>query len=163
MADKASFTPEEWTLLRRSPAMAGLVIVAASPSGPIGAVQEALAMGRILTEAKSGAGTSQLINSLAADLTSSAGGSGLEVSELVGKSPEQIRGHALETLRRAVTLVDGKAPAESSAFRRWLLTIGEKVAAAAREGGFLGIGGTDVSDQEKSALTDLGRSIGIAA
>jgi len=37
------------------------------------------------------------------------------------------------------------------------------VAEAAKEGGFLGVGGTQVSEQEKTALSDLSRSLGIAA
>lgn len=35
------------------------------------------------------------------------------------------------------------------------IPVGEKVAAAAKEGGFLGFGGTRVSEQERSALQDL--------
>jgi hypothetical protein len=37
------------------------------------------------------------------------------------------------------------------------------VAEAAKEGGFLGIGGTQVSEPERAALTDLSKSLGIAA
>jgi len=39
--------------------------------------------------------------------------------------------------------------------RRWLYGIADKVANAAKEGGFLGFGGTRVSEDEQAFLTDL--------
>ena len=40
MTTKADYTPEEWTLLMQAPMMAAMNVIAASPSGPIGVVQE---------------------------------------------------------------------------------------------------------------------------
>ena len=40
MATKADFTAEEWSQIQRAPFMAGLAVVAASPSGPFGVVKE---------------------------------------------------------------------------------------------------------------------------
>ncbi len=54
-------------------------------------------------------------------------------------------------------------PEESQAVKRWLQDTGKRVSEAAREGGFLGLGGTQVSEQEKTALNELGRSLGVAA
>lgn len=163
MANKASFTPDEWKLLSQTPTMAGLVVVAASPSGPLGVIEESIAMGRILVDTKTQGSSSELINALVGHLATPEGRQAMRPPELVGKSPDQIKSYALDTCRKAAALLDQKAPAESPAFKRWLQTIGQKVAEAAKEGGFLGIGGTQVSEQEKTALTDLGKSLGIAA
>ena len=163
MASKAAFTPEEWNLLRRAPMMAGLVVVAASPSGPVGILQETFAVGKVLAEAKAQS-PGELISSLVADLTTEEGRKAARPADLVGKSPEQIKSNALDSLRQVGTLLDQKArPEESQAVKRWLHDTGKRVSEAAKEGGFLGLGGTQVSEQEKAALNELGRSLGVAA
>lgn len=165
MTTKAHFTPEEWNLLRRAPMMAGLVVVAASPSGPVGLVQETFAVGKVLAEAHSQSqGANELISSLVADLKTDEGRQAARPADLVGKSPEQIKSSTLESLRKVGTLLDQKArPDESQAVKRWLHDTGKKVSEAAKEGGFLGLGGTQVNEQEKTALSELGRSLGVAA
>ncbi len=163
MANKANFTPDEWKILSQAPTMAGLVVVAASPSGPLGVIQESMAVGKILADTKTQAASSELVNALVADLATPEGRQAMQLTELRGKSPEQIKVHALDACTKAAMLLDQKAPAESPAFKRWLQTIGQKVAEAAKEGGFLGIGGTQVGEQEKTALSDLNKSLGIAA
>jgi hypothetical protein len=163
MTTKANFTPEEWNLLRRAPMMAGLVVVAASPSGPVGILQETFAVGKVLAEAKAQS-PGELISSLVADLTTEEGRKAARPADLVGKSPEQIKSNALDSLRQVGTLLDQKArPEESQAVKRWLHDTGKRVSEAAKEGGVLGLGGTQVSEQEKAALNELGRSLGVAA
>lgn len=163
MTTKANFTPEEWNLLRRAPMMAGLVVVAASPSGPVGILQETFAVGKVLADAKAQT-PGELISSLVADLTTEEGRKAARPADLVGKSPEQIKSNALDSLRQVGTLLDQKArPEESQAVKRWLHDTGKRVSEAAKEGGFLGLGGTQVSEQEKAALNELGRSLGVAA
>jgi len=143
--------------------MAGLVVVAASPSGPVGILQETFAVGKVLAEAKAQS-PGELISSLVADLTTEEGRKAARPADLVGKSPEQIKSNALDSLRQVGTLLDQKArPEESQAVKRWLHDTGKRVSEAAKEGGFLGLGGTQVSEQEKAALNELGRSLGVAA
>ena len=45
MADKTSFTKDEWALLLRSPMNAGMAITAAEPSGLFGLLKESFAGG----------------------------------------------------------------------------------------------------------------------
>jgi hypothetical protein len=44
-----------------------------------------------------------------------------------------------------------------------LLDLGKNVAEASSEGGFLGIGGVQVSDAEKATLADISRALGTTA
>jgi hypothetical protein len=162
MTTKASFTAEEWNLLRRAPMMAGLVLVTASPSGPVGLLQETFAMGKVLAEARA-QGSGELIGALVADLATAEGRQASRPTDLAGRSPEQLKTTALEQMRKVGALLDQKAPEESQAVKRWLHDTGKRVAEAATEGGFLGIGGTQVTEQEKTALNELGRSLGMAA
>ena len=69
-----------------------------------------------------------------------------------GATPAQVQEAAAEILRRTSALLTTKAtPAETSEIKEWLPTIAQATAEAAKKGGFLGFGGTSVSDQEKAA------------
>ena len=67
MADKASFTKEEWTLLLESPMIAGMAITAAEPSGLWGVLKESFAGGTAISKAISGSGTNALVKSVVTD------------------------------------------------------------------------------------------------
>ncbi|HJW50503.1 MAG TPA: hypothetical protein VJ501_00710 [Burkholderiaceae bacterium] len=51
------------------------------------------------------------------------------------------------------------SPGELDAFKATIRSIGKATAEAAKEGGFLGIGGTLVSDDEKAALAKIEAAI----
>jgi len=75
-------------------------------------------------------------------------------------SPESLRQRALEQVRSSMTILEGECGKEEmDAYRRMLYGIAEKVANAAREGGFLGFGGVQVSPGEQSFLDDLRRAL----
>jgi hypothetical protein len=69
---------------------------------------------------------------------------------------------AVSALQAVRVLVDGKAGADADGFKRWLTGLAGRVAEASKEGGFLGIGGTPVSDNETTALSDIGRALGVS-
>lgn len=154
MANKDTFTPTEWDQLRQAPFMAGLVIVAASPSGPIGLLKESAAAGRMVMEEVRNH-SSELMQALAADL-----GQSMHAVRMESKDPVEIRRLSLEACRRAAAIAAEKASAEeASQFKAWLNALARKVAEAAKEGGFLGFGGTLVSEQEEAALRDLAAAL----
>ena len=47
--------------------------------------------------------------------------------------------------------------------RQWLRDISQKVAEAAKEGGFLGIGGERVSPAEQATLEEIDEALGLRA
>lgn len=161
MAGKADFTPDEWTALKKSPLMASLVVVAASPSGPVGVIKEMFALGKLVAETKAKGGSNALVDAVVAELTTREGVEGAKPTEIQGLSPDQARSRALDAIKKAAALVDQKAPADADGFKRWLLEVSTRVANAAREGGFLGFGGTLVSEQEEAALRDTAAALGI--
>jgi hypothetical protein len=135
--------------------MAGLIVVAASPSGPIGLLKESAAAGRmVMEELKSH--SSELMRALSADL-----GQSMHAIRMDTKDPNEVRRLSLEACRSAAAIVAQKGSAEEAAqFRAWLNALARKVAEAAKEGGFLGFGGTLVSEQEEAALRDLAAALG---
>lgn len=58
--------------------------------------------------------------------------------------------------------MDAKAtPDEAKAYKEWVVSVAENVAEAAKEGGFLGIDGTQVSEKEKIALDEISKGLGL--
>ena len=165
MADKSSFTPEQWKLLLESAMMAGIAVTAAEPSGLWRVLKESFASGSALSQAKTDPGSNPLIKAVAADFETAEGQraarDGLR-EKLVGSKPAEIKAQCIETLRQAGAVVAAKAPGDAAAFKAWLHNISQHVADAAREGGFLGIGGVLVSEAEKATLTEISDAIGLA-
>ena len=161
MATKADFNTDEWRQLLQAPGLTSLVVVAASPSGPMGVIKEMFAAGRLLADTQGQKGKNALVDAIMTDL-SSAEGRGQAQPKLSGKSADEVRTGALDGLRLVADLVDRKAPAEADGFKTWLLSLSNRVAEAAKEGGFLGIGGTRVSEQEQDALNATATALGIS-
>jgi len=162
MAGKADFTADEWSLLCKSPMLAGMVVVAASPSGPFGVIKEMVAMGKLVAETKAKGGDG-LISAVVNEITTREGIERAKPTEIQGKSPDQARAFALDQLKQVATLLRQKAPGDATAFSQWLQEVAERVASASKEGGFLGFGGTLVSEQEQAALRDTAAALGIQA
>jgi hypothetical protein len=157
MSTKADFSVDEWDLLRSSPLMASLLVVAASPSGPVGLIQESTAAGKMILQAASTAQT-PLLKALAEDLTQK-----ISIPKPPpGATPEQIQAAAAEILKRTSDLLAQKAtPEETTELKQWLAKVAQATAEATKEGGFLGFGGTLVSDQEKAALSTVNSTLGL--
>src|SRR5262245_31484526 len=160
MATKADFTADEWKQIQRAPFMAGLAVVAASPSGPFGVVKEMFAVGKMLAEVKTQGSSNGLIKALGADLENGARDQSAP-TELQGKTPDQARSYAVYSLRQVTALIEKKAKPESQGFNQWLVLVARKVAEAAKEGGFLGFGGTQVSEQEAATIKELSTALGV--
>ena len=70
---------------------------------------------------------------------------------------------SLASLREVSKILDAKAPDDAAGFKAWLRGISQKVAEASAEGGFLGVGGVQVSDAEKATLADISKALGTSA
>ena len=153
MASKADFTPEEWKTIVAAAPMVGLAVICASPNGPWGVMKEMLSMGMAMAEMLQKGSSNPLIAELAADLkarqTKPEPPQGL-------KDPEQCKQSALNHVRAVNDLLNRKVKAEEAdEFKKWLLTIGRRVAEASNEGGVFGFGGERVSEAEKNVLRQI--------
>lgn len=156
MSLKDSFTPEEWFKVMTAPGRAGGVIVAASPSGITGIVAEARAIGEAIREQVSGPGRTPLLEAMAADLMGKPTDPKTMPPQDRARNMDEARQLGLEAVRQAVWLVSAKAsPEDSVAYKNLLMTVAQRTAEAAKEGGFLGIGGELVNDKERAALAEL--------
>ena len=114
MADKASFTKEEWTLLLESPMIAGMAVTAADPSGLWGLLKDSFAGGTALTQAATSANTNGLVKAVVTDFSSSEGRGaardGLK-AKFANSQPPDLKNKAIDSLRQVSALLDAKAPA----------------------------------------------------
>jgi len=156
MVTKNDFTPADWKTLRDTQYLVGFATLLAGSSG-LATVKEmiALSLGIIENQGSSiplirDLTSREEMEQAQASLKQSLGG-----AESTPTS-ERMRVRALEQTRLSLSLVGAKGSSEElDAFRRLLYGIAEKVANAAREGGFLGFGGKQISDDERSFLDDL--------
>jgi hypothetical protein len=158
MASKADFTPEEWNTIEFAPLNTALFIALASPSGPIGMVQEMFAAVSSVVDIEKDSAAGEILRAVAADIRARK-----EKPDMPRfTSLEEGRAHVSAQVQEAIALLDARAADEAPAVKQWLYTVAQKAASAAREGGFLGIGGAAVSDEEQAALAQLAGWLGVA-
>jgi len=167
MASKQNFKPEEWTKILESTMLAGMAVSAAEPSGLLGALKEAVASGSTLAKAKSDPGANELVKAVVSDFETKEGRAAVQEAlrqQLAGaKKPGDVVQSSLANLKEVSAILNAKAPQDAAGFKAWLQTISKNVAEASSEGGFLGIGGVQVSDAEKATLADISKALGTSA
>ncbi len=157
MASKTDFTAEEWQTIGLAPIVTAMYISMADPSGPIGLMKEMFAAVSGIIEGARDAASMQIVRDLAADLEARS----LKPDLPKFSSKEEARTFAMNTVNQAVALVESRSPEEGQAFKQFLYDTAQKAAEAGKEGGFLGFGGTAVSDIERQALAELAAALGL--
>jgi hypothetical protein len=160
MTSKTDFTQDEWDRLGRAPLVAGMAISVADPGGPIETLRESSAALRVLAEAARDGGFGDFVQAIARDVAAKAQ---RRENPLAGFKPDRRnpRDKILTELRAVNSLLLEKAtPEEIAEFREWLKAAAQRAALAAKEGGFLGIGGELVSEREQQMLETLGEIFG---
>ncbi|MFV9507277.1 MAG: DUF937 domain-containing protein [Oscillochloridaceae bacterium umkhey_bin13] len=152
---RATFSDDEWASLQKGPIYAAALIILADPSGSGGRRQEVEAMQLAIEAAVAEGGPVDLI-----DLLFHEGVTEDEVEELFKaykKADEAaVRDNMISPIVAAVKLVGAKAPAgDAAAYKGLIVNVAQQVAGATKEGGFLGMGGTAVSAEEKAAIDAL--------
>lgn len=145
MTTKADFNAEEWSTIVEGPLLAGMRVVAADRGGTI---RESVAIGRVYSEARQAHGESSLLDELVASPP------GIDPQRLQGAG--DIVAASGERLREALRLVGEKgSPEDVEAYGRFVLSAAQAAAEAHKEGGFVGIGGKPISEQEQAALDEI--------
>jgi hypothetical protein len=144
MTGKADFTQQEWDLVLEGPPSAGMIVVTAQRGGTI---RETLAIAKAYAEARQRHGESELLDEIVAAKP--------EIDHTRYHSVAELKQHGLQHLRDAVELLERKAtPSEVEGYRRFVLTLAERVASAHREGG------ASVGDAERAAIAEISTSLG---
>ena len=150
MTKKADFNAEEWPTLAEAPLLAGMRVAAAGRGGTL---RESLALGRTFAQARQQHGDSELLDELVSSPPSIDPDSLRELGDIGSASSQR--------LRTAVQLLEQKGtPEDVEAYRGFVLSLAEAAASAHQEGGFLGVGGQEVSDEERQALDEIRSTLG---
>jgi hypothetical protein len=144
MTTKADFTTEEWDLVLEAPPSAGLIVVTAQRGGTL---RETVAMAKAYTEARRSHGASELLDEIVAAKP--------ERDHTRYHSFDELKEHGLQHLRDAISLLEKKAtPQEVDDYRRFIVTLADKVAHAHREHG------QEMSDAERAAIEEISSNLG---
>ena len=139
MTTKSAFSLEEWKAVLEGPPAAGMIVITAARGGMF---RETIAMSKAYAEARTEHGDSELLDEIVAAKP--------HTDHTRYHSAEELREHGLKHLRDAVTLVDSKATTqERDDYRRFVLTLAGKVAAAHKEAG------QSVSPAEAEAIQQI--------
>jgi Bacterial protein of unknown function (DUF937) len=149
---KARYPESAWSMLRLAPVAAAQLVMGASPSGAIGQVKELTALSSAITAAKKDAPPTSLVGLIFE-------------SALSEKDLESLAGNqtaCLDVIKNAMGMISKSSPAEAAGYGKFLVDIATSVAEASKEGGFLGIGGTRVSGDERIAIEQIRAVAGLS-
>jgi hypothetical protein len=128
------------------PPAAGLIVITAAHGGTF---RETFAMSKAYAEARTEHGDSELLDEIVSAKP--------KVDHTRYHSPEELRNDELGHLRDAMALLESKATAgERDDYRRFVLSLANKVAAAHREHG------QSVSPEETAAIEQITEALGAA-
>jgi hypothetical protein len=146
MTGKSDFTPEEWKTVLQGPPSAGTIVAMAASGGTF---RETFAIAKAYVEARKEHGQSELLDEIESAKP--------EVDHTRFHSFEELKTHGLQNLRDAIAVLEAKAtPEEIDAYRRFVLTLADKVASAHREDGMA------ISGPEQAAIDEIGTALGSA-
>lgn len=149
MTRKADFNAEEWSTVVEGPLLAGARVITAGRGGTI---RESLALGKVYAHAREQQGRSELLDELVSAPPV------LDRSRLQGGG--DISALASQRLRDALAILADKAsPEEVDAYKRFVRSLADAAAHAHKEGGFLGMGGKHVSEEEQAALDEVSAAL----
>lgn len=152
------YTNEEWKTLLDTPVEIGRAMMAVSPSGAVGASREVMVLRNSFKDAFHGT-TNQVLQTMHQQLQRQ------DMVQMIWEDAghafgdrwdaANVRQTAVSSCKQAVALLKKVSPQEAQAYKEFVYQTAQKVAEAAKEGGFMGIGGVKVSAEEQSLLNDI--------
>jgi len=169
MAIREQFTDDEWFLLLSTPAMVGATVASAGKSGPFGTAKEAVASLTTAATASKDYPNNELIQELTKRIEDREEAKAQveayrekAMAKLKGKDPTALRAETLEDARKTSALLSAKAtPEQARDYKNWAMKVAENVANAAKEGGFMGFGGEQVSEEERAVISEIDSALAV--
>ena len=144
MTDKSDFTEQEWDTVLQGPPAAGTIVATASKGGTF---KESFAIAKSYTEARQEHGASELLDAIVSAKP--------KVDRHLGHSPEEVKSKGLQHVSDAVQVLESKAtPDEVNDYRKFVLTLADKVANAHSEDGMA------VSGPEHAVIDEIATALG---
>lgn len=160
MSVKDKFAPEEWNSLLKTPMLVSYAVAGAAPSGEKDFIREMSAVADAVIEGGQRSKKDSLLGAVVADILANADDEQHGQTEKL--SVKDVKDRALENCRTIAGLLQTKVGAEEAdEYKRWIIAVAHRVAAAAKEGGIFGFGGTQVSGDEVTIINEIGEAIAV--
>ena len=173
MALRDELSAEEWRTLLMGASKLGGAVMGADLSGPVGLLKEMQGLADAF-RALPASNPTGLLGELAPEIGAMAepdqlseaekqaqlDDSRLEAEAYKGKTAGEIVTHTIGEINIALAKVPA---ADAAAYKQWVYGVAAKVAASAKDGGFLGIGAQAVTDAEASILQQIAAELGVSA
>ena len=167
-----NYTEEELNLLANTPSVIGTAMAFSGSSGLFGTGKEMFASVQAIMAGVKNYPNNALIQAI---LPSVQGGASEAMDKMKKvrdwgvarykakevNSAEKFQAYAIEDCKAVCALLAAKSsPQEADEYKQWTLSIAEKAAMAASEGGFMGFGGDQYSDNEKKFMSAIESAMG---
>ncbi len=157
MTSKVDFTTEEWTQLLQAPSAAGIYVMMSDPSFIVGSIKEVFAVSSNIIK-KANADNGELLSALLADFQQKEMLKQAQI-KFEKNNIDAIKNTVADALKKTSQILEQKATIdEREEITGWLYDVSVKTANA---GGFLGFGGTRVSENETAALQEIAGHLGV--
>ncbi len=151
---EAKYTEAGWNVIKSAPVAAVALVTAASPSKGGGAAAELSAASGAIAQAAGKADPVSLLNvAFGVD-------GAISQEEIDGILQNAAKAEPTALIKAAVEQVSQGNPGEVAAYKATILSAATAAAEATKEGGFLGIGGKQVSPEEQAVLDKLKTTLG---
>jgi ribosomal 30S subunit maturation factor RimM len=173
MSITEKFTEEEIFLLSTTPSMIGSSMAFAEGSG-LGTVKEIFSSAKSVMSGIKQYPENQLIQAILPNLEDRKEAMAqakeyrekgvARMKELGVNSHEKMRELLIKDCQEVSRLLAEKStPEEAAEYKEWSMSVAENVAKAAKEGGFLGIGGTRISQAEIELFNQIAGALGTSS
>ncbi|MEE9396667.1 MAG: hypothetical protein V3V31_06595 [Methylococcales bacterium] len=171
MSFEEKYTEEEQFLLTSTPSLIGSAMAFAEGSG-LGTIKEMIANAKTMMGGVKSYPDNDIIKGVLPNLEDRKEAMAkakefraktmARLEEKGIKSHEMMRDQLIEDCQAVSELLKNKAsPQEASEYKNWAMSVAQNVAMAAKEGGFLGIGGERISEGEKVMFDQVAQALGV--
>ncbi len=160
MSAITDYSQPEMDKILAAPMVVSMYVMGSSLSGPIGLVKEMMAGVDTAMKAGKNAAPGSLFSALWSEQNLRAQQDKIQQetqeSTAGAQNMDQAKAKMLDDVKGAVAIMSSKAaPDELAAYKKLIMDVATNVADAAKEGGFMGIGGVQVNSAEKQAMSDI--------
>jgi len=164
MSTLADYTQDEIEKMMAAPMLVSMYVMGTALSGPVGLVKEMMAGVDTAMKAAKAAAPDSVLSALFAEENMKAQQDKMQQetkeSTQGAQDMAQAKAKMLGDIKTAVGIISTKGSAdEAAAYKQLMVQAAENVANAAKEGGFMGIGGVLVNDAEKQAISEISAAV----
>ena len=165
MSTVNDYTQDQVEKMMAAPMLVSMYIMGSSLSGPVGLVKEMMSGVETAMKVAKESAPDSVLHTLFSEENMKAQQNKMQQetkeSTAGAQNMDQAKAKMLQDVKGAVAILESKgSPDEVQDYKKLIVSVAENVANAAKEGGFMGMGGTIVNDAEKTAIAEIKTALG---